>query len=98
MSKTAVLLAIALALNTASATYTNDLAVSSYFLASLGVSGRLPFLDGSAIKNVRYRLNVTNLANRRGDLNVVVGAAAGTYNTYPIPPRQGFFTIQADFQ
>ena len=80
------------------ATYTNDLAVSSCFLTSLGVSGKLPFLNGGAIKNARYRLNVSNLTNRQGDLNVVVGAASGTYNTFPIAPRQAFFTVQADFQ
>ncbi|MGV7209131.1 TonB-dependent receptor [Oxalobacteraceae bacterium A2-2] len=79
------------------ATYTNDLQVDSYFLLNLGVSGKLPFLNGGWVKNARYRLNVTNLANRSGDLQVVVGAASGTYNTYPIPPRQGFLTLTADF-
>ncbi|NYE61248.1 hypothetical protein FHW58_002455 [Duganella sp. 1224] len=79
------------------ATYTNDLWVKSYFLMSLGVSGKLPFLNGGWVKNARYRLNVTNLANREGDLNVVVGAASGTYNTFPIAPRQGFLTLMADF-
>jgi hypothetical protein len=79
------------------ATYTNDLQVSSYFLTSLGVSGKLPFLNGGWVKNARYRLNVTNLTNREGDLNVVVGAASGTYNTFPIAPRQGFLTLMADF-
>ncbi|WBS01664.1 TonB-dependent receptor plug domain-containing protein [Pseudoduganella sp. SL102] len=80
------------------ATYTNDLSVSSYFLMGLGVSGKLPFLDGTWVKNARYRLNVTNLADRRGDLNVVVGAADKTYNTFPIAPRQGFLTLMADFR
>jgi iron complex outermembrane receptor protein len=79
------------------ATYTNDLNVSSYFLMSLGVSGKLPFLNGGWVKNARYRLNVSNLADRQGDLNVVVGAASGTYNTFPIAPRQGFLTLMADF-
>ncbi len=79
------------------ATYTNDLDVPSYFLMSLGVSGKLPFLNSSLVKNARYRLNVSNLANREGPLNVVVGAASGTYNTYPIAPRQGFLTLMADF-
>jgi hypothetical protein len=32
-----------------------------------------------------------------GSLNVVVGAADKTYNTFPIPPRQGFLTVMADF-
>ncbi|WP_338765559.1 TonB-dependent receptor plug domain-containing protein [Massilia sp. METH4] len=80
------------------ATYTNDLSVSSYFLLGLGISGKLPFLDGGWVKNARYRLNVTNLADRRGDLNVVVGAADKTYNTFPIAPRQGFLTLMADFR
>ncbi|GJI91545.1 TonB-dependent receptor [Duganella hordei] len=79
------------------ATYTNDLDVPSYFLMSLGVSGKLPFLNGGLVKNARYRLNVSNLANRAGSLNVVVGAASGTYNTFPIAPRQGFLTLMADF-
>ncbi|NGZ84226.1 TonB-dependent receptor [Duganella aceris] len=79
------------------ATYTNDLSVPSYFLMSLGVSGKLPFLNGGWVKNARYRLNVSNLADRAGSLNVVVGAASGTYNTFPIAPRQGFLTLMADF-
>ncbi|WP_028101945.1 TonB-dependent receptor [Pseudoduganella violaceinigra] len=80
------------------ATYTNDLSVKSYFLMSLGVSGKLPFLNTSWLKNARYRMNVSNLADKKGDLQVVVGAATATYNTYPIAPRQGFITISADFQ
>jgi outer membrane receptor protein involved in Fe transport len=80
------------------ATYTNDLSVSSYFLMGLGVSGKLPFLDGGWVKNARYRANVTNLGDRRGDLNVVVGAADRTYNTFPIAPRQAFLTVMADFK
>jgi hypothetical protein len=79
------------------ATYTNDLAVPSYFLLGLGVSGQLPFLNGGIVKNARYRVNVSNLADRMGSLNVVVGAADKTYNTFPIAPRQAFLTVMADF-
>jgi len=79
------------------ATYTNDLSVPSYFLMNLAVGGKLPFLDGGWVKNARYRATVTNLADRMGSLNVVVGAADKTYNTFPIPPRQGFLTVMADF-
>ena len=50
------------------ATYTNDLSVPSYFLMSLGVSGKLPFLNGGLLKNARYRVNISNLANREGSL------------------------------
>jgi iron complex outermembrane receptor protein len=79
------------------ATYTNDLSVPSYFLLNLGVSGALP-IGGGFLKNPRWRINVTNLANKEGALNVVVGAADKTYNTFPIPPRQGFLTLSADFK
>ncbi|WP_317204466.1 TonB-dependent receptor [Janthinobacterium sp.] len=78
------------------ATYTNDLSEASYFLMSLGVSGKLPLAAGW-LKNPRWRLNVSNLANRSGTSNVVVGAAEKTYNTFPIAPRQGFLTVTADF-
>ncbi|CDG82006.1 TonB-dependent receptor [Janthinobacterium agaricidamnosum] len=78
------------------ATYTNDLSVPGYFLTSLGVSGKLPAL-ASWLKNPRWRVTVSNLMNREGSLNVVVGAASGTYNTFPIPPRQGFLTLTAEF-
>ena len=78
------------------ATYTNDLDVPGYFLLNLGVSGKLP-LGSGFFKNPRWRLNVTNLVNRTGSLNVVVGAAEKTYNTFPIAPRQSFLTLMADF-
>ena len=79
------------------ATYTNDLSVPHYFLMNLGVSGKLPLAAGW-LKNPRWRLNVTNLANKDGSLNVVVGAADKTYNTFPIAPRQAFLTLMADFR
>jgi hypothetical protein len=79
------------------ATYTNDLSVPGYFLLGLGVSGKLPFLNGGVVRNARYRVNVSNLLDREGSLNVVVGAADKTYNTFPIAPRQAFFTVMADF-
>jgi iron complex outermembrane receptor protein len=79
------------------ATYTDDLSVQSYFLMSLDVSGKLPITSTTWLNNPRWRLNVSNLANRQGTLNVVVGAASGTYNGYPIPPRQVFLTLTANF-
>jgi iron complex outermembrane receptor protein len=77
------------------ATYTNDLGISSYFLLGLNLSGKLP-LPGGFLKNARWNLNVTNLANRQGALQPVVGAASGSYATYPIPPRQAFLTLKVD--
>lgn len=77
------------------ATYTNDLSVPGYVLLGLNVSGKLPFAS-NYVKNLTWNLNVTNLANRQGVLQPVVGAASATYATYPIPPRMGFITLKAD--
>ncbi|MGJ9420248.1 TonB-dependent receptor [Massilia sp. CMS3.1] len=77
------------------ATYTNDLDVPSYFLLGLNVSGKVPFSTGF-LKNMRWSVNMTNLADRKGVLQPNVGQASGSYATYPIPPRMGFFTLKAD--
>lgn len=79
------------------ATYTNDLAVKSYFMLNLGVNVKIPMAQNNFIKNARVRLNITNLNQIKGDSVVVVGAASGTYNTFPIAPRQYFVTFGADF-
>ena len=77
------------------ATYTNDLDVAGYFLMGLSVSGKLPLAPGF-IKNLRWNVNVTNLVNRQGVLQPVVGQPSGSYATYPIPPRMGFITLKGD--
>lgn len=77
------------------ATYTNDLDVPGYLLLGLNVSGKVPLLSG-LLKNPRWSVSVTNLANREGVLQPVVGQASGSYATYSIPPRQAFLTLKAD--
>ncbi|MBQ1544098.1 MAG: TonB-dependent receptor [Caulobacteraceae bacterium] len=79
------------------ATYTNDLSVKSYFLLGLQGSYRFQVPDRYILKDPKISVNVTNLADEKGDFEVVVGAASGTYNTYPIPPRQVFVTLSAAF-
>jgi iron complex outermembrane receptor protein len=69
--------------------------VPSYFIMSLAVTGKLPAMAGA--RSVRLTLNVANLNNARGILTPVIGAASGTYNSYPIAPRQVFLTLAADF-
>ena len=71
--------------------------MGSYFLTSLSRYAKLPMLTGDLLKDAKLRLTVSNLAKRKGDLNVVVGSATTTYNTYPIPPRQGYLTFSAAF-
>jgi hypothetical protein len=77
------------------ATYTNDLSVPGYFLLGLNVSGKVP-VSSTWLKNLTWNVNVTNLANRQGALQPVVGSASGAYATYPIPPRMGFISLKAD--
>jgi iron complex outermembrane receptor protein len=77
------------------ATYTNDQSVPGYFLLGLNVSGKLP-VASRFLKNLTWNVNVTNLANRQGVLQPVVGSASATFAAYPIPPRMGFITLKAD--
>ncbi|MFZ6801850.1 TonB-dependent receptor [Undibacterium sp. Di24W] len=79
------------------ATYTNDLSIPSYFLLGLTVSGKLP-VPTSFIKNLRWTLALTNVADRKGILQINGSyVASGSYASYSIPPRQGFLTLKADF-
>ena len=79
------------------ATYTNDLKVDSYFLTGLQASYRFTLPEGSIADTARISLNVTNLGDIKGVSTLVVGAASGTYNTYPIPPRQYFVNVTTKF-
>ncbi len=79
------------------ATYTNDLSVKSYFLLGLQASYSFETPSSSILKSPRISLNVTNLADKKGDLEVVVGQPTNTFNTYPIPPRQVFVTLSTGF-
>ncbi|WP_421737041.1 TonB-dependent receptor [Caulobacter sp.] len=80
------------------ATYTNDLKVDSYFQLGLQASYRFPIEEPvHGIKAAKISLNVTNLNDEKGVSTLVVGAASGTYNTFPIAPRQYFVTLNASF-
>jgi hypothetical protein len=65
------------------ATYTNDMSVPSCFLLSAQASYALPN-DIGFLHDAKISLNVSNLLQRKGIYEVVVGAASGTYNSYPI--------------
>jgi iron complex outermembrane receptor protein len=77
------------------ATYTNDLSVPPYFMTSLALTTKLAPFAGA--RKARLTLNVSNLDNARGILTPVIGAASGTYNSYPIAPRQVFLTLALDW-
>ncbi|MCQ8279796.1 TonB-dependent receptor [Acetobacteraceae bacterium KSS8] len=79
------------------ATYTDDLSVKSYFMLNLEAGYRIPLPASAYLKDIYIQGNITNLNNQRGVSTVVVGAASGTYNTFPIPPRMYFVTLSTHF-
>jgi iron complex outermembrane receptor protein len=78
------------------ATYTNDLSVPGYFTMSAQIGATIP-LDNRFIKTLGISLNVTNLTDKKAASTVVVGAASGTYNFYPLAPREWFGTLRFGF-
>ena len=79
------------------ATYTDDLSVKSYFQLNLEAGYRIRLPASVYLRDLYLQGNITNLNNQRGVSTVVVGAASGTYNTYPIPPRMYFLTLSTHF-
>lgn len=73
------------------ATYTDDLSVPGYFTMSgrIATDVKLPGLDRKAT----ISLNVTNITGKHAASTLTVGAASGTYNFFPVAPRQYFGTI-----
>jgi outer membrane receptor protein involved in Fe transport len=78
-------------------TYSNDLAVDPFFLVGLEASYRLPLSGDSFLKAARISANITNLFNKKGVSTAVVTGNSGGYQGFPIAPRMGFVTLDADF-
>ena len=79
------------------ATFTNDLSVKGYFTASLRLAARLPLAARGVLNDATVALNVTNLTNKRAASTLSIGAASGTYNAFPLAPRQYFGTVSLRF-
>ncbi|HEX8446016.1 MAG TPA: TonB-dependent receptor [Sphingomonas sp.] len=79
------------------ATYTNDQAVPSYFLASARIGYTIPMSPTGFVQKAEVSVNVTNLTKETGTSTVSVGSASLTYNTFPIAPRQWFATLSVGF-
>ncbi len=79
------------------ATYTNDQGIGGRYLLNLQAGYTLPQIDGLPVKNLKLSVNVTNVTNRKGIYELVVGAAAKTWNSYAQPPRMGFITLSGAF-
>jgi len=78
------------------ATYTNDLHVPGYFTMSARLGATIP-LDNRFIKTLGVSLNVTNLTNKKADSTLTIAAASGTYNAFPLAPREWFGTLRFGF-
>lgn len=79
------------------ATYTNDQSVPGRFLLAVQASYTLPQTLGLGLRDTRLSVNITNVTDRKGVYELVVGAASRTYNTYAQPPRMAFLTLSGGF-
>ena len=61
------------------------------------LSGRLaatvPLPANAFVKSLVASLNVSNITGKRAATSLSIGAASGTYNYFPQPPRQFFGTL-----
>ena len=78
-------------------TYLNDLSVKSNFLVGLEASYTFDLAEGGLLKGARVSANITNLTDKKGVSTAVVTGNSGGYGAFPIPPRQAFVTVSADF-
>jgi iron complex outermembrane receptor protein len=79
------------------ATFTNDLSVGGYFTMSGRIGVDVPLSNGFVAKKLTLSLNVTNITDKKAESTLSIGAASGTYNFFPLAPRQVFGTIGIGF-
>jgi iron complex outermembrane recepter protein len=78
------------------ATFSNDVRIEPFFLASLRVAVRAP--EGTLpLRKAELALNVTNLFKERGWSTLSIGSATNSWSAYPIAPRQWFLTLSAAY-
>ena len=79
------------------ATYTNDLSVPNYFTASARIAYKVDLPARFAVKNLAVSLNVTNVFDKQAASTLSIGAASGTFNEFPVAPRQFFGMVAFGF-
>jgi iron complex outermembrane receptor protein len=79
------------------ATFTNDLSVRGYFTMSGRIAADIPLSAGAFVKKLNVALNVTNITDKKAESTLSIGAASGTYNFFPLAPRQVFGTVSVAF-
>ena len=79
------------------ATYTNDLSVPGYFTLAGRIGADIPVNVAGTRGTASLSLNVTNITNIRAASTLSIGAASGTFNQFPLAPRQFFATFGFKF-
>ncbi|CAN5375525.1 TonB-dependent receptor [soil metagenome] len=79
------------------ATFTNDLSVPGYFTLAARIGATIPLSEGSRIKKLGISVNVTNITDKQAASTLSIGQATGTYNAFPLAPRQVFGTVSVGF-
>ncbi len=79
------------------ATFTNDLSGGEYFTMSGRIGVDVPLSQGFVARKLNFSLNVTNITDKKAESTLSIGAASGSYNFFPVAPRQMFGTICIGF-
>ncbi len=79
------------------ATFTNDLSVRGYYTMSARLAAHVPLGENGFVKDATVSVNVTNLTDKKGVSTLSIGAASGTFNAFPLAPRQVFGTLSLNF-
>ena len=78
-------------------TYTNDLSVPGFFTLAGRIGVEVPLPGNSFVKAINVSMNVTNITDKKAASTLSIGAASGTFNEFPLAPRQWFGTVSAKF-
>ncbi len=79
------------------ATFTNDLSVPAYFTLSGRIGAKIPLSEGAFVREINVSLNVTNITDKKGASTLSIGQPTGTFNQFPLAPRQVFGTVSVGF-
>jgi len=78
-------------------TFTNDLSTPGYYELSGRLAASIPLPQHALARTLDLSVNVTNIAGATGASSLSIGQASGTFNAFPVAPRQVFGTIGVRF-
>jgi iron complex outermembrane receptor protein len=79
------------------ATFTDDLSVPGYFTLAGRIAAKVPLADNGVLHSAVVSLNVTNITDKKAASTLSIGAASGTFNEFPLAPREVFGTVSVSF-